>query len=1233
MRDMCKSSAVVAAVVAVLEKQQNSNVGAETDEKRRGRFSSMHRQRPASPQPAKFSQENATASSAFENAVKDFHSVAEDVEKICSGRQLRRVPVHEYGPAAAIAGRSPQAPPRRSTQQQVKQVPQNYPVTKEPSLSPSETRSCTQTSSHHTPRKAPEIPQKPFKPLQNNETGVDNILDCDTSRRYNPQDVNGEAVERKTRQHTEQRSTTSSNEFEVTSAGGTIFQIQQSGWSNSGDIVKVFQVPQSYSHQGDSKSFSEEDSRSRPLKVCDRAPSGSQTSVIVVQQDEDDDSTTPDPSSSDDSDVEREHVINEGLATIVEELGSLHSYGGADDDSSLEEEEEEVSRTAANGSGGTVKKEEAAALGGGEGCWSNRGSSSDVSSTAGSCSSSSESPLKDSSTRCNGDFRWISKQDQNPSSASMASMASIEESGEPPPTAKPPLNACKPPIRPHKPPGNYQLSGSSGSLEKPPRILERPGGSLERPGAHLDKPSRSGTLDRPGGSLDRRRQHHQNRQERDQRSRSGSHVIHVPTTPPPRLEDFTRCQGWCCNSQGNNQHDWLCFQKRHERLDPQRYGSNPALEHHRQPSRYSDYTGSHPDIYSDFSNGNGIANHFNRHHEMSPCCPFHVPPPPCYCFDMPPHRGGGFNCWTPPPYHKSGGDQDEKLRKLQCEKDNLQLQVQVLSEQIEAQADKISDLEKMLIERKLHLSETEEKLQKEMLSRSSLETQKLELMSIMSELKLQQAALERENLELRSSQHNNNSEVKKPPLMPRMHSQPQLTSTPVHHASNQSSSSYKRQIDIKYGSLPRQQFLANGDGGGIGGGGNDVTDNNANPSALAGKKGVVFAADTERDDGTNETPGSPNVSFNKNKGIKKIFGKMRRSGSGNLEDIPGVVGEFQRGGIRATASARLGWNDATPATRPDKPFAEWDAENICDWLQDLGLDSYVLEAKRWVQSGQQLQETSIGEIEKELNIKNPLHRKKLQLALIDMQENGSSDPYLAQAGKLDTAWVLRWLDDTGLPQHKENFLINRVDGRVLHRLTMDDLALLHVTSLLHVASIKRGIQVLRENNYDPACLQRRSLPDDPSQPTPKQISLWTTHRVMEWLRAVDLAEYAPNLRGAGVHGGLMVLEPKFNAELLAALLSIPPGKTLLRRHLNTHFKELLGKDIIQEKREAESMLGYVPLTPASKMKIPKKSQFSLKRKKSKGEADYGDLVCPLNPDKSDEEDGKRRGRGCLSSSR
>lgn len=55
-----------------------------------------------------------------------------------------------------------------------------------------------------------------------------------------------------------------------------------------------------------------------------------------------------------------------------------------------------------------------------------------------------------------------------------------------------------------------------------------------------------------------------------------------------------------------------------------------------------------------------------------------------------------------------------------------------------------------------------------MLSRSSLETQKLELLSAMSDLKLKQAALERENLELRTSNINNNNNLmnRRPPAPP-----------------------------------------------------------------------------------------------------------------------------------------------------------------------------------------------------------------------------------------------------------------------------------------------------------------------------------------------------------------------------------------------------------------------------------------------------------------------------------
>jgi len=58
-------------------------------------------------------------------------------------------------------------------------------------------------------------------------------------------------------------------------------------------------------------------------------------------------------------------------------------------------------------------------------------------------------------------------------------------------------------------------------------------------------------------------------------------------------------------------------------------------------------------------------------------------------------------------------------------------------------------------------------------------------------------------------------------------------------------------------------------------------------------------------------------------------------------------------------------------------------------------------------------------------------------------------------GKLNSDWVIRWLDDIGLPQYKETFGAAGVDGRVLSQLTTQDLIFLKVTSLLHHMSIKR----------------------------------------------------------------------------------------------------------------------------------------------------------------------------------
>jgi hypothetical protein len=66
---------------------------------------------------------------------------------------------------------------------------------------------------------------------------------------------------------------------------------------------------------------------------------------------------------------------------------------------------------------------------------------------------------------------------------------------------------------------------------------------------------------------------------------------------------------------------------------------------------------------------------------------------------------------------------------------------------------------------------------------------------------------------------------------------------------------------------------------------------------------------------------------------------------------------------------------------------------------------------------------------------------------------------------------------------------------------------------------------------------------------------------------------------------LLVHEARFNAELLATLLSIPQGKTLLRRHLATHFNQLVGREVVQAKREMETSSTYPPLTPVAKVKV------------------------------------------------
>uniref|UniRef100_A0A672KKZ3 Liprin-beta-1-like n=1 Tax=Sinocyclocheilus grahami TaxID=75366 RepID=A0A672KKZ3_SINGR len=506
----------------------------------------------------------------------------------------------------------------------------------------------------------------------------------------------------------------------------------------------------------------------------------------------------------------------------------------------------------------------------------------------------------------------------------------------------------------------------------------------------------------------------------------------------------------------------------------------------------------------------------------------------------------------------------ERLSRLESDKECLVLQVSVLTDQVEVQGEKIRDLDSSLEEHRMKLNATEELLQQELLSRSALETEKLELLTEVSSLKLKLAAAEgdcREN-EVRST-----------------YMRLQLTSM------EDERQEYERCLNSSKVRVPHGQVI--------------ITQHKINVEGeREGTEHLDLAGVQTQKPKALETH-SPEGK-KKSKGIMKLFGR-----SFNVFNIFTINNSsaFRRGGVRATAGPRLGWS-RDPQRSNNNPFSRWSKEQVCEWLQNQGLDLYVNQAQQWISSGQILLKASQHDLEKDMGIRHPLHRKKLQLAL---QSLGSEED--DAMGKLDYNWVTRWLDDIGLPQYKSQFDEGRVDGRMLHYMTVDDLLGLKVGSVLHHLSIKRAIQVLRINCYDPSCLRRRPTENNP---TPAEICQWTNHRVMEWLRSVDLAEYAPNLRGSGVHGGLMVLEPRFNVETMALLLNIPPNKTLLRRHLATNFHLLIGSEAQRLKQEYLENPDYTVLTATAKVKPRRLSFGSFGTLRRKRQEELEEYVCPMD---------------------
>lgn len=53
-----------------------------------------------------------------------------------------------------------------------------------------------------------------------------------------------------------------------------------------------------------------------------------------------------------------------------------------------------------------------------------------------------------------------------------------------------------------------------------------------------------------------------------------------------------------------------------------------------------------------------------------------------------------------------------------------------------------------------------------------------------------------------------------------------------------------------------------------------------------------------------------------------------------------------------------------PISAADVPFSRWSKDEVCAWLQELGLGLYVAQCQIWVKSGQTLLQASQHDLEK-----------------------------------------------------------------------------------------------------------------------------------------------------------------------------------------------------------------------------------------------------------------------------